>query len=173
MRPLIVSPRGHGYRPKTVTELLINLVEKRRRLDLETGCWIDTGTQLSRKGYTKIYYSRGWIPTTRFIWELTHAVPVPPGMLVCHRCDNPPCFNPEHLFLGTNKDNMHDMISKGRSRHPKGEETNNRKLNNSQVLEIRQEYASGGFSMRRIAQRYGISKTHVRQIVRKIKWKHL
>lgn len=170
MRPLIVSPRGHGHRPKTVTELLINLIEKRRRLDFKEGCWIDTGTLASAKGYTKLFYSRAWILVTHFIWEILHG-PVPKGMLLCHHCDTPACFNPAHLFLGTNADNQRDMIAKGRQRHPRGDEVVNRKIGSEQVRLIRDDYASGGISFSKLGSKYGISKTHARSIVRGFKWK--
>lgn len=59
----------------------------------------------------------------RVAWQLAFG-PIPDGMFVCHRCDNPPCCNPEHLFLGTNADNMRDMVAKGREQpHGRGQET--------------------------------------------------
>lgn len=162
----------HGFKPRTLTEVLIHLMEKRRILDLVTECWIDTGTMANLKGYRKIYYNRQWIPTTHFIWEITNCSPVPVGMMMCHRCDNPSCFNPAHLFLGTNTDNQRDMIAKGRARHPNGECLPH-KVNADQVILIRNEYAEGAISFRLLGQKYGISKTQVRQIVRRMKWKHL
>ena len=64
-------------------------------------------------------------------------------MEICHRCDNPPCCNPNHLFAGTHDENMRDMVKKGRSQH--GENHSSRKLNGHQVIEIRQMYAGGGW----------------------------
>ena len=78
-------------------------------------CWEWIGCR-SNKGY-------GWIVdddsqqmvASRFSWRL-HNGPIPDGMLICHTCDNPPCVNPQHLFLGTKTDNMRDMVAKGRGR---------------------------------------------------------
>lgn len=57
----------------------------------------------------------------RVSWELTNG-PIPPGLLICHKCDNPPCINPDHLFMGTQGDNMKDMMKKGRGPKPVGGE---------------------------------------------------
>lgn len=78
-----------------------------------SGCWEWTGACVT-KGYGHITSGRGrQITVHRVAFELTNG-PIPAGMFVLHRCDNPPCFNPEHLFLGTNLDNMRDAKSKGR-----------------------------------------------------------
>lgn len=89
--------------------------------------------------------------------------PIPNGMFVCHKCDNRKCYNPEHLFLGTPKDNMHDMIAKGRrvfGRHNVGPENNFTKYDFDLVEKIRN--ATG--SLAKIAIQFGVSKSHVHRI---------
>lgn len=77
------------------------------------GCW-EFKTKLTT-GYGQIEH-RGKVSLAhRVSWEI-HVGKIPEGMFVCHRCDNPPCVNPEHLFLGSHSDNMKDMYSKGRGR---------------------------------------------------------
>jgi hypothetical protein len=80
------------------------------------GCWEWTGCRHHQWRYGHFRKEGKNVQAHRFSWELAHGRPVPDGMMVCHSCDNPPCVNPAHLFLGTAKDNVRDMLSKGRGR---------------------------------------------------------
>jgi hypothetical protein len=99
----------------------------------------------------------------QIMFEHAHG-PIPIGHGVLHRCDNPPCCNPAHLFSGTQADNMADMRIKGRG--PRS----TRRLTPDDVRAIRRRYAGGGISMRALATEYMISPTHARCIIRRLKW---
>ena len=100
--------------------------------------------------------------------------PIPDGLFVLHRCDNRACVNPTHLFLGTNNDNMADMISKGRQRHPgqPGELHGQAKLTIKKVLEIRRRCSSGE-SYPNVAKFFGVSVSQIHRIARRLRWTHL
>lgn len=129
-------------------------------------CWIWTGTR-SRLGYGRIGMdapnSKQIVLAHRFSYEL-HIGPIPPKMFVCHRCDNPPCVNPDHLFIGTCADNMHDMTIKQRHAFIK--------LTPTDVVAIRNRYANGE-SMRHLAETYPISLHSVWRVVRRKSWQHI
>lgn len=82
-------------------------------------CWIWTGSKASQYKYGQLTIVRNhWVYAHRMSYEL-HVGPIPDGYHICHKCDNPPCVNPDHLFAGTAKDNMQDRERKGRgNRHP-------------------------------------------------------
>lgn len=83
-------------------------------------CWLWTGARTSdRYGILATRAVRGsgriaWTMAHRLSWELANALPVPDEFEVCHACDNPPCLNPSHLWIGTHQDNMRDASNKGR-----------------------------------------------------------
>jgi hypothetical protein len=136
-------------------------------------CWVWFGGKM-RKGYGEIALGgRGTphISAHRLAWIL-HNGPIPKGMLVCHHCDNPPCVNPEHLFLGTYSDNMMDLEKKGLSNHPKGED-NHAKLSEEQVQEIRRKYVPNVVTMLQLGKEYGVADETIRKIILRKKWRHL
>jgi hypothetical protein len=90
-------------------------------------------------------------------------------MLVCHTCDNPPCVNPDHLFIGTHKDNMDDMVSKGKNK--KGTNNGRHKLNNNMIKEIKKLYPIK--SMPTLAKMYNVSVVNISSIIRGKIWKHV
>lgn len=102
----------------------------------------------------------------RFAWEIKNG-PIPDGMVVCHRCDNPPCCNVRHLFLGRPADNSADMTAKGRQ--SRGEAHPVSKLSEQDVLSIRSSTESGVL----LGARFGISSVQVSNIRRRKQWVHI
>jgi hypothetical protein len=109
-------------------------------------CWPWTGS-VSSSGYGSLTHAGRGIKAHRRAWELTNgAIPPgdgPHGTCVCHRCDNPLCCNPAHLFLGTTADNTHDMIAKGRKFRPLGD------LNGSRTCPERRPRGDNHWTRRR------------------------
>jgi len=103
--------------------------------------------------------------------------PFAPELCVLHRCDNPPCCNPDHLFLGTRKDNAEDMVNKGRyTQHRKryrGMDSKRAKLTDDEIREIRDLYASGRLTQTRLAERFNTSQSNISVIVLRQHWAHL
>jgi hypothetical protein len=107
--------------------LFWNKVNQNGPIILDTPCWNWTAFMYNT-GYGQFWNGTRIVLAHRYSWELRHGN-LPKNLFVCHKCDNPSCVNPEHLFLGTHQDNMHDMISKNRDYH-------NKKLTDFQVLQI-------------------------------------
>lgn len=95
-------------------EQLVRAADERfwPRITKSDGCWIWPGAK-NADGYGDVAILGTKRKAHRLAWEVTKG-PIPEGLFVCHKCDNPPCVNPDHLFVGTNSDNMRDMSSKGR-----------------------------------------------------------
>lgn len=121
--------------------------------------------------YGLFYYKDKTRKAHQVSYELAHGE-IPDGMFVLHKCDNPPCVNPNHLFLGTTTDNMKDMVSKGRNVCRIGSENQNSKLTNEKVVEIRKLIASK-VPLRRIAKMFGVSDCPIRLIAKGITWRHV
>lgn len=148
-------------------------------------CWLWTGAVTV--GYGRLNYpgTHRFMLAHRYSYELVHG-PIPDGLFVLHRCDTPRCVRPDHLFLGTQADNMADATAKGRrgygarngkytmpERTPRGEQVGTSKLTADQVREIRRRYAAGGIGQRALAKAYGVVKSTIRHIVRRMQWKDI
>lgn len=93
-------------------------------------------------------------------------------LFVLHRCDNPPCINPSHLFLGTHRDNQEDKVKKGRNAHLKGVDNGCSKITEEQVKGIRRCYSEGE-TLQALADKNGLSKSTVHQIIKYKSWSHI
>lgn len=107
----------------------------------------------------------------RVSWELASDKLIPKGAFVCHRCDNPPCVNPDHLFLGTNADNSRDRAIKGRTIAPRGEDSPLAKLTWDKVDEIRHRYTTTKISQYKLADEYGVHQAVINAILQEKTWK--
>lgn len=137
-----------------------------------TECWVWSGPT-RRAGYGVLYFHKHRVPAHRLSWEL-HNGPIPDGLFVCHSCDNPPCCNPYHLFLGKAVDNVRDMDAKGRRVRMgfSGETNHAAKLTEPQVLEIRRRFAQGE-QQAALAKEYGVTQTHMRRVLHGENWRHI
>lgn len=147
-------------------------------------CWIWTASK-RYKGYGAFCWKDGTTYLNgrahRFAYQLLVG-PIPDGMFVLHKCDVPACVNPEHLFLGTNQDNVDDMMRKGRhvsggtygpGNYKRGTEHWRSKLTPDDVREMRRLYSSGGATLSQLARKYGVNSSCISKVVNKDRWSHV
>lgn len=137
------------------------------RVSMSDGCWIWTGSKI--RGYGRFKESGQSFLAHRTAFTFANG-PIPNGLFICHRCDNPPCVRPSHLFPGTPGDNSRDRTAKGRS--ARGAKNSHARLTEGQVLRVR-ELASEGLSQAAIGTLFGVGQTTVSAIVIGRNWKHL
>jgi len=128
-------------------------------------CW-EWQAGLSKSGYGVFHVSKQQWRAHRFSWFLSYG-PIPIDKRILHSCDNRPCVNLSHLFLGTDADNIFDMMTKGR--HRAGHH-GRRKLTEQQVAEIRSRRSAGEIG-RALAKEYGITPDQIYRIFREKSWK--
>ena len=136
-------------------------------------CMIWQGNVIS-DGYGRIYVDKKPWRVHRLIVTLVTGQSIPKGLVVCHTCDIPLCCNPDHLFLGTPKQNHHDAMKKGRN--TRGEKVNTSKLTETQVLEILRRWhsATKKYGLHSsLAREFGVTSANIRQMVLGKTWKHL
>lgn len=134
----------------------------------EDGCWIFIHNK--PEGYGEISCSGVLHKVHRVSWCL-HRCPIPAGLMVLHQCDTPPCWNPEHLFIGDQYDNMRDRAAKGR--RPSSHRTNNsnNRLSESDVVEIKELLEQGRLTQQAIANRFFVSQGTISHIKTQRAWK--
>lgn len=134
-------------------------------------CW--NWLAFKHRGYGKfaVTSSRTPVIATRIAYFITNNID-PFGKAVLHRCDNPSCVNPNHLFLGTNKDNTDDMFKKGRANPPKGTTHWGSKVSEKMVIEIRKKYHNG-VTQNELHLKYKIDQAQISRIIHHKAWKHI
>lgn len=138
----------------------------------EDECWEWTAGR-HPTGYGRFKLNGSGVPASRVAWELANG-PVPPGLCVCHSCDNPPCCNPEHLWLGTKGDNVRDASTKKRLTGSRNIGTNNRnsKLDEISVRAIK-VWLHKGYSVGELASIFGVSHVTISDINTGKRWSHV
>ena len=154
--------------------MTIETIRTRAKVNHVTGCWEWIGTK--RNGYGRTMTgsrsdgTRKSISAHRLSYQLFKGE-IPPDHEICHKCDNPCCVNPDHLFAVTRQDNVDDRERKGRNRVPRGENNGRAMLTRNAVAEARQEHIVKGVSFQRLADRSGVSKKTMQNAIKGVTWK--
>jgi len=162
--------KGNGHEKKTIVQRFFEKIGYGM-----SDCWFwfggrdQTGYGRMRiKNYTNENFAH------RISWEL-HNGKIPNGMKVLHKCDVPNCVNPDHLFLGTQQDNMKDMVEKGHTirKAQKGVKNGCAKLNDEKILEIRKLYKTGDWFQHELAKKFGVAQMTICRVVNQKLWSHV
>jgi len=165
-QPLDATPSNVNFLAKIAANVVVT----------ESGCWEWTAGK-HENGYGIVYRNGDQHRVHRIVYALCVA-PVPSHLNICHNCpagDNPACCNPNHLFLGTQKENVHDCMYKGRLKGrtpPKGESNPQAKLTEADVIAIRRK-AKAGVSQVKLQEEYNLSRASVNRIVNGRAWTHV
>ena len=149
-------------------------IKERMTVDPVTGCWEWNGCKRSGYGRTTAGSrkdgSRRTVSAHRLSYEL-YKGEIPHGYVICHKCDNPCCINPDHLFAGTVQDNVDDRQRKGRNVVLYGEAQPLAKLTEQSVRQARWERENVGTSFQKLADRYGVNKKTMQNAIYGITWR--
>ncbi len=175
------SGKQFGQAIPQLTE--IELARFRMKIRQSEGCHEWTAAKVS--GYGRFCVGKRIFAAHRIAYMLATGVQ-PMELMVCHKCDNPSCVNPDHLFLGTAKDNNQDAKAKGRSargnrngsrtmpqRLPRGERHHMTSVTSEQVIEMRKVYLQGGISVSGISAMFGIPRSTAGAIIKGSRWGHI
>jgi len=134
-------------------------------------CW-EWLKSRSNKGYGRIFINSQPQEAHRISYEISNQL-IPEKMWVLHKCDNRKCVNPNHLWLGTAKDNSDDMIAKGRDIHSRGERHPQVKLSGEDVKKIQSLYKNGNITQMELAKLFKVKQVQISRIINKKTWRHI
>jgi hypothetical protein len=132
-------------------------------------CWLWRGSTI--RGYGIFFDGTHQVKAHRYAWTIEFG-PIPRGEYVLHKCDNKACSNPSHLFLGSQNDNMKDMVHKRRQALHQGKENGRAKIPEQDIPKIRQR-ADSGENMSEIAKEYGVHRVTIKAIKDRVRWSHV
>lgn len=168
-----MRPKRNISFDQSVQELIPRLFAK-RQIDPQTGCWNHTGAPTGPdRNYRQVFFRGSKHRVHRLAAMIWLGFSLESKLFVCHTCDNPPCFNPDHLFIGTAADNMRDMMLKGRAVIPSSRTGSPHKLTPDIVLAIREDYRNKVGGYLKLSRKYGIARSMVQSIVRYKYWRHV
>lgn len=133
-------------------------------------CWEWQSESRLRNGYGFFTHKGKRYYAHRFSWQLHNGKPLTNKMFVCHSCDNKKCCNPHHLWVGSNQDNIGDMVQKNRNAH--GEKSGHAILQETDIAEIR-HLAAKGIRYKELADHFGVSEGSISDVVGGRTWKHI
>jgi HNH endonuclease len=152
-------------RPVSRTATLAERLEHHGWEVTESGCWEWQGSR-TPKGYGILNVGHGERDGAHRVSFTVHNGAIPAGAVICHRCDNPPCINPAHLFPGSQTENLADMQGKGRERYRSGQHHGMAKLSDADVTAIRLAHSRGS-TYGELAAIYGVTASNIGRIVRR------
>lgn len=158
---------GHSKRYALLSDSLWSRVD----IKAKDECWPWMGSTNS-DGYGTLKFRGKYFHAHRVAYELTNG-PIPNRLNILHRCDNPPCCNPAHLWPGTDQDNVDDMMAKRRNKVFVGTQNRSAKVTEDDIPVIRALYAQGNLSQQKIGVLYGVSDVTVSYIIHRKTWRHV
>lgn len=169
------NTRIYPKKIESIQEIMNRFFDKVQKSDDPIGCWRWTGYR-NKKGYGQFRLNGKMVSAHRVAYMLAHSMDsIPEGMCILHNCDNPECTNDDHLYLGTNQDNMYDRDRKGRQSHQSinvGERNGSSKLTEEKVRLIRLRIKKGD-AQQVIAKEFDVSQGAISQINQNKHWKYI
>jgi HNH endonuclease len=152
---------------------IFNTLYKVSDTGYSTPCWVWNGKPRST-GYGAIGYDgKGHREFAHRVSWMLHYGPIPPSAMVLHKCDVRSCVRPDHLFLGSGRDNAMDKEAKGRGNHPRGSLTHNAVITECDALAMRTKYATGKVTMLELSREYGMSHSGMEAVLTGRTWAHV